>query len=66
MKRIRYPWRRWIAVGFLEELLPMSLLLAMEEEKARVFWLEEEREVESAVAEEGLLPMPGQMLSFVG
>ena len=65
MKGIRYPWRRQIARGWLEELSPMRLLLAMEEEEARVFWLEE-REAESTIAEGGLLLMPGQRLLFMG
>ena len=43
----------------------MRLLLAMEEEEARVFWLEE-REAESTIAEGGLLLMPGQRLLFMG
>jgi len=65
VKGICYPWRWQIAGGWLEELSPMRLLLAMEEEEARVFWLEE-REAESTVAEGGLLPMPGQRLLFMG
>jgi len=43
------------------------LLLAIATEEVRVFfWLEEERRAGSAVAGEGLLPMPGQRVLFMG
>jgi len=67
VKGIHYPWRRRIAGGWLEELSPMRLLLAILGRKRLGFLgLKEEERARNTVADKSLLLMLDRWLLFMG